>query len=95
VKAWLGQPDVAIEHVERALRLSPNDPHVYAMRTHIAFGYFVAGGIAEALTWSELTSRERPDHPFNIPILAACYAIVGRQAEAEKIVARLRWPRGP
>jgi hypothetical protein len=60
------------------------------MRTHIAFGYFVAGRIAEALTWSELTSRERPDHPFSIPILAACYAIVGRQAEAEKIVARLR-----
>jgi tetratricopeptide (TPR) repeat protein len=64
VKAWLGQPDVAIEHVERALRLSPNDPHVYAMRTHIAFGHFVAGRIAEALTWSELTSRERPRPPF-------------------------------
>ena len=60
------------------------------MRTHIAFPHFVAGRIAEALTWSELTSSERPDHPFNIPILAACYAIAGRQEEAEKIMARLR-----
>ena len=90
VKAWLGESDVAIEHVERALRLSPNDPHVYSMRTHLGFAHFVAGRIAEALTWAELTSRERPDHPFNIPILAACYAIVGRQEEAEKIMVRLR-----
>ena len=31
VKVCLGEPEVAIEHVDRAMRLSPNDPHSFNM----------------------------------------------------------------
>lgn len=32
VRAWLGQPDIAIEHLERAMRLSPVDPFMFMIR---------------------------------------------------------------
>ena len=31
-KAWLGQPEIAIEHAARAIRLSPQDPQMFAMQ---------------------------------------------------------------
>ena len=28
-RIWRGEPDVAIEHIARAMRLSPPDPHIF------------------------------------------------------------------
>lgn len=43
VKVWLGEPEVAIEHVRHAMRLSPHDPQVFGMQSAIAFAHFFAG----------------------------------------------------
>jgi Flp pilus assembly protein TadD len=48
VKVWLGEPEVAIEQVARAMRLSPSDPHVFNMRAAAASAHFFAGRYAEA-----------------------------------------------
>src|SRR5262245_37697724 len=89
-KVWLGEPEVAIERIARALRLSPNDPHVCNMHTATAYAHFIAGRDAEAISWAQTALRERPDHNSAMRILAASSAITGRQEQAEKIVARLR-----
>ena len=37
-RAFLGQPEIAIEHAARAIRYSPQDPQIFAMQTAAAFG---------------------------------------------------------
>src|SRR5262249_4517842 len=38
-----GEPDVAIEHLARAMRLSPRDPLMFTMQGVTAFAHFMAG----------------------------------------------------
>lgn len=71
VKVWLGEPDVAIEHVAQAMRLSPTDPHVFNMHGAAASAHFFAGRYAEASSWAEATVRAQPNHLLGQCILAA------------------------
>ena len=41
VKAWMGEADLGIARVTRALQLSPHDPALSNMRRGIAFCYFI------------------------------------------------------
>lgn len=50
VQAWLGDPDTGIEHLTRALRLSPLDPLMPRWLNMIGFAYFIAGRYDEALS---------------------------------------------
>jgi tetratricopeptide (TPR) repeat protein len=90
VKVWLGEPEVAIEHVARAMRLSPNDSHTFQMQMAIACAHFCAGRYAEALSWAEAAAREQPNHLSAAWTAAACAALAGRLSEAEKAMARVR-----
>jgi adenylate cyclase len=90
VKVWLGEPEVAIERVARAMRLSPQDPHIFSMQTAIACAHFFAGRHAEAWSWAETAVREQPNYGFPTCVAAASAALSGRPAEAEKAMARLR-----
>ena len=49
-KAYLGEPETAIEHAARAMRLSPQDPQIFAMQTATALAHFFAGRDDEALS---------------------------------------------
>jgi TolB-like protein/class 3 adenylate cyclase len=89
VKVWRGEPEVAIERVGRALRLSPQDPHMFSMQSAIACAHFIAGRYAEALSWAEAAMRVRPTFLLAFCAAAASGAIAGRPAEAEKALARL------
>ena len=48
-----GEPDVAIEHLARAMRLSPRDPFMFTMQGVTAFAHFMAGRYEEAAAWAE------------------------------------------
>jgi TolB-like protein/class 3 adenylate cyclase/tetratricopeptide (TPR) repeat protein len=88
-KVWLGEPETAIEHVARAMRLSPNDPHVFNMQAATACGHFFAGRDVEAASWAETTGREQPRHVIGALICAASNALIGRLDEAERAIARV------
>ena len=90
VRTWLGEPEAAIERHERAMRLSPQDPHIFSMRSGIAAAHFFAGRPAEALTWVKAALRDRPDLTLANVAAAAAAAYAGRQDEAEATVARMR-----
>ena len=60
-KVWFGDPDTAIEHAHRALRLSPHDPHMFSMKCAIAWGHFMAGRYDELMSWSAAALREKPE----------------------------------
>ena len=60
-KAFGGEPEAAIEHAERAMRLSPQDPQMFGMRIATAHAHFFAGRYQEALSWAESAVREQPN----------------------------------
>ena len=89
-KIWLGEPEIAIAHLARALRLSPHDPHAFNMRSATAFAHFIAGRYAEALSWAESALLERPDHISALRVFAASCGMLGLSERGTKAIARLR-----
>ena len=89
VRVFLGEPETAIEHLARAMRLSPLDPVFGQMRGATASAYFFAGRYEEASSWAEKAIRERPSAQA-FRVAAASNALAGRQEKAEEAMARLR-----
>ena len=63
---------------------------MFGMQIAIAHAHFFAGRYAEALAWAESAVREQPNFFVGLCVAAAGGALAGRQAEAEKAMARLR-----
>lgn len=86
----LGELDRAIEHTERGMRLSPQDPQMFAMEIAIAVAHLFAGRHDLALAWAEKSVQERPNFFFGTCVTAASGALAGDLARARKAMARLR-----
>jgi len=84
-----GQPDVAIEHVNTSLRLSPR-ARVGTSLSLIGTAHFLSRRFNEAVPKLLLAIQENPSYPSPYRSLAACYAHMGRLDEARAVVARLR-----
>jgi len=89
LKAWAGYPDLAIEHVETSLRLSPRE-HMGQPIFVMGAAYFFKRRFDEAAAKLLLSMQDHPGYPNSYRFLAACYAYLGRLDEARAIVARLR-----
>ncbi len=63
---------------------------MFGMRIATAQGHFFAGRYEEALSWAQAGVREQPNFFIGACVMAASGALAGRQAEAEKAMARLR-----
>jgi tetratricopeptide (TPR) repeat protein len=90
VRVWLGQPEVAIEHEAKAMRLSPHDSAFFNMQAATALAHFFAGRYVEALSWVERTIRAQPNHIIALCTAAATSALLGRNGEAKTALVRLR-----
>jgi len=89
LRLWAGQPDLAIEHVEAALRLSPR-ARTGASTYILGCADFFSRRFDEAVPKLLLAIQEDPSWPQPYRFVAACYAHVGRFEDAREIVARLR-----
>jgi TolB-like protein len=89
LRIWAGQPDLAIEHIEISLRLSPRERMGQPL---VAMGqaYLVKRQFDEAAAKLLLSIQDHPGYPNSYRALASCYAHMGRLDEARAIVARLR-----
>jgi len=89
LRVWAGQSDLAIEHVETSLRLSPRERMGQPL-TVLGIAYFLKRRFDEAASKLLLSIQNHPGFPNSYRTLAACYAHMGRLDEARAIVARLR-----
>jgi adenylate cyclase len=89
LRVCAGQPDIAIEHLETSLRLSPR---ARAAATFVVIGaaHLVSRRFDEAVPKLLRAIQEDPSLPYAHRFLAACYAHMGRLEDAREIVARLR-----
>ncbi|MBO0736235.1 MAG: adenylate cyclase [Alphaproteobacteria bacterium] len=90
VRVWLGEPELAVEHLARAARLSPLDPLTNRTRTVAAHAHFFAGRYDEASSWAAMALREWPDFQTALRIAAASNALAGRLVEAGSLRERLQ-----
>jgi tetratricopeptide (TPR) repeat protein len=89
-KIWQGEPELALERIERAARMSPQDPQYFNMRTATAWAHLLAGRCDDAQSWAQSALREQPDYVNALYVLAAGSALAGQVAHAREAMARLR-----
>jgi adenylate cyclase len=89
LRNWAGQPDIAIEHVDASLRLSPR-ARVGTAPFVIGAAHFVSRHFDAAVPKLLLAIQEDPSAPLPYRFLAACYAHMGRLDDAREVVKRLR-----
>jgi adenylate cyclase len=89
LRIWASQPDLAIEHVETSLRLSPRERMGPRLAT-MGIAFFFKRRFAEATSTLLLSIQDDPGFPPAFRCLAACYAHMGRLDEARDVVKRLR-----
>ncbi|HET6521695.1 MAG TPA: hypothetical protein VFG47_18020 [Geminicoccaceae bacterium] len=89
-KAFLGEPEAAIEQAARAMRLSPQDPQTFGMQVAAAWAHFFLGRDEEAWRWAEAALRQQPRFLVGACVAAAAAAHAGRQGEAARALALLR-----
>jgi len=90
VKAWLGEPEVAIQQLTHAMRLSPLDPLTFVMQGAIAFAHLVAGRYDDGSSWAEKALRERSDFLLALVPVAASSALAGHLKTAQRATEALR-----
>ena len=86
---WAGLAEIAIEHGETSLRLSPR-ARVGTTQFIIGGAHFVSRRFDEAIAKQLIALQEDPSFPDPYRYLAACYAHTGRLDDAREIVERLR-----
>jgi tetratricopeptide (TPR) repeat protein len=88
LRVWRGEPDLALEHVAHAMRLSPLDPSKYGMHGAMAYAHFLASRYDMASSCAEKAMRDNPTFLLAICISAASNALAGRLEPAQRAMAR-------
>jgi tetratricopeptide (TPR) repeat protein len=89
LRLWAGQSELAINHFETSLRLSP---HARRSGTFMAIGvgHFFARQFDDAAAMLLRSLQEHPGWAPTYRFLAACYAHMGRLDEARETIQRLK-----
>lgn len=88
LRVWRGEPDLALEHVARAMRLSPLDPNMFGMHGGMAYAHFLAARYDTASSCAEKAIRDNPAFLLAICISAASNALAGRLEPAQRAMSR-------
>jgi TolB-like protein len=89
LRAWTGQPDLAIKHFETSLRLNPREQRANPLMG-IGVAHFFAGRLEEARAALLRSLQEKPNWVPTHRFLASCYAHMGRLDEAREVIRKLR-----
>jgi tetratricopeptide (TPR) repeat protein len=83
VRGYSGDPDGAIESLNKAMRLDPLDPRVFLTQSAMAFAHFIAGRDPEAADWAALALRTKPNWMPALRVAIASTAMQGLTGEAK------------
>jgi TolB-like protein/tetratricopeptide (TPR) repeat protein len=89
LRIWRGEPDLALEHVAHAVRLSPLDPSMYGMHGAMAYAHFLASRYDMASSYAEKAMRDHRTFMLPICVSAASNALAGQLEPAQKAMARV------
>jgi TolB-like protein len=87
-KAWMGEPDAALDDFARAERLNPRDPWGFVRLGGMGFAHLLAGRYDQASACAKRSLNEQPSYLPALAVLAASNALAGRPEEAEMAAKR-------
>jgi adenylate cyclase len=85
----VGDPELAIDHLQRAARLSPLDMLEWLRCLFFASAHFHARRYEEASAWGDRALRQAPTYPPALRLKAAICGQLGRLDEGRALVDRL------
>ena len=86
---FLARPDRSLEIADKAIRLSPRDPHLPAFYEIKGEAYFIKRQDDNAIEWlrRQMAAAPRGD-PYGLALLVSALALTGRVAEAREALAQ-------
>jgi tetratricopeptide (TPR) repeat protein len=88
-RAYLGDAELAIAHLERSARLNPLDAFAFLWLHGFVVAHFTAGRYEEASAWCDKVLHEAPDLPPALRMKVATCGLLGRLDEGRVWVERL------
>ena len=88
LRVWRGEPELTLEHVAHAMRLSPFDNSSYGMQGALAYAHFLEGRYDVASSCADASMRDNPTFLLSICLSAASNALAGRLEPAQRSIAR-------
>jgi len=89
IMLWLGKPEVAIQHLEHAIDLSPYDRLVFKIRAAMAYAHFFSGRYDAAAASASEALRERPNYLTALRVVSASHALGGRLIEGRQLMTTM------
>ncbi len=80
--ALTGRPEDGIAHIDKAIRLSPQDPAMGYFLHSIAVAHFAAGRYEEAVVWAQRSLQRNPKFYVAHGTLASSHAHLGQLDQA-------------
>jgi TolB-like protein/class 3 adenylate cyclase len=90
IRCFIGQQDLAVEHLERAVRLSPVDPQRPGMLAAIAAAHFAAGRFDVASSLAKTAMLEQSNNFIAALVAAGANAMAGNLDTATSAMERVR-----
>ena len=91
--AWVrlraGDTRIALDHLKKALRLSPRDLRGYAIYHSLSLAHLIEGDLATARSWADRSVQHNPNYMSGWYAVAACAALAGQPAQAREAAARV------
>lgn len=89
VNAHSSRPLIAIDHFQKAMRLSPVDPEKGIALSGIGMSYLMLERFEEALSWGEIALREMPNYGSSHRVVISALVGLNRLNEAHTAARRL------
>jgi adenylate cyclase len=86
--SFLGRPQQATDYADKAIRLSPRDPILYAFYLEKGFALSLLHQDDQAIGWLRRAGAAAPQWPLPQALLAAELSLTGREAEAHDVLKR-------
>jgi adenylate cyclase len=87
--AYVGDSSGALRRAERALDLSPYDPHAFRYFGTLCVAHYTNGTYEEAVHWGQRAIAENPHYTSNLRFTTAALCALGRMDAARRLGAEI------
>ncbi|HXI40054.1 MAG TPA: winged helix-turn-helix domain-containing protein [Bryobacteraceae bacterium] len=89
IMLFLGKPEAAIQHLQRAIELSPYDRLVFKIHAAMAYAHFFSRRYDAAVASAGEALRDRPNYLTALRVASASHGLGGRHIEGRRLMAKM------
>ena len=89
IMLWLGKPEVAIQHLQHAIKLSPYDRLVFKIHAAVAYAHFFSRRYDASVASASEALSARPNYLTALRIASASHGLGGRLIEGRQLMAKM------